>query len=178
MAEKYLIVIDMQKDFIYGALGSSDAQAIVPKVVERVKNFDGAVIFTRDTHGEDYPDTQEGKLLPVKHCLAGSDGWELIEPLEKIRKEASWPAYQKGTFGCVELAADLCAEYGRQSVESIELVGVCTDICVVSNALLLKAYLPEVPVIVHADCCAGVTPEAHNAAILTMKSCQVIVEGE
>lgn len=176
MAKKYLIVVDMQQDFVYGALGSEEARKIVPNVVEKVKNFDGEVIFTRDTHTADYLNTQEGRLLPVEHCIDGSEGWKLIEPLEEICINRSLKSYSKGTFGCIKLAADLRAEYLRQEIESIELIGVCTDICVVSNALLLKAYMPEVPICVDGECCAGVTPKKHEAALETMRSCQITVK--
>jgi len=176
MARKYLIVIDMQEDFINGALGSKEAKSIVPNVIEKVTEFDGDVIFTKDTHDKNYLDTQEGKNLPVPHCIAYSDGWDLIEELEEIQMKGKWPCYQKRTFGSVNLAIDLRAEHVKQAIESIEIIGVCTDICVVSNALLIKAYLPEVPVYVDSSCCAGVTPEKHEAALETMRSCQIYVK--
>lgn len=176
MAKKYLIVVDMQQDFVYGALGSEEAKKIVPGVVGKVKNFDGEVIFTRDTHKTDYLDTQEGRLLPVEHCIDGSEGWKLIEPLEEICIKGNLRSYPKGTFGCIELAGDLREEDIKHNVESVELIGVCTDICVVSNALLLKAYMPEVPIYVDSSCCAGVTPDKHEAALETMRSCQINVK--
>lgn len=176
MSRKYLIVVDMQEDFVYGALGSPEAREIVPAVVEMVKGFDGTVLFTKDTHQNNYLDTQEGKFLPVPHCINLTKGWELIEPLELIQQEKQYPVYVKGTFGCTNLAMDLHAEHSKQEIESIELIGVCTDICVVSNALLLKAYLPEVPIIVHTGCCAGVTPQKHEAALETMRSCQITIK--
>ena len=148
MGKKYLIVVDMQQDFVYGALGTAEAQAIVPAVAEKVKGFDGTVIYTRDTHQADYLHTQEGIHLPVEHCIEGTAGWELVDVLKTICQEQGSAVYQKGTFGCVELAAALKAENEKEAIESIELVGVCTDICVVSNALLLKAYMPEVHVLV------------------------------
>lgn len=175
MARKYLIVVDMQEDFINGSLGSKEAREIVQAVTEKVKNFDGTVLFTRDHHGEDYGTTQEGKFLPVPHCIAHSAGWEFVEPLEELRKKHDYKVYEKGAFGSIPMAMDLRAEHEKQEIGSIELVGVCTDICVVSNALILKAYLPEVPIYVDAECCAGVTPEKHQHALETMKSCQVIV---
>lgn len=141
-----------------------------------VKGFDGTVLFTKDTHQQDYLNTQEGKFLPIPHCIHATAGWELIQPLELIQQEKQYPVYTKGTFGCTSLAMDLQAEHNQQNMESIELIGVCTDICVVSNALLLKAYLPEIPIIVHANCCAGVTPQKHEAALETMRSCQIIVK--
>lgn len=176
MARRFLIVVDMQEDFIYGPLGTGEAKAMVPIAVNKVKNFDGTVIFTRDTHRENYLDTQEGRHLPVEHCIACSDGWEFIEELETMKQKSGWAVYAKSTFGCVNLAVDLKAEHVKQPIESIELIGVCTDICVISNALLLKAYLPEVPIWVDESCCAGVTPSKHEAAIETMRSCQILIK--
>lgn len=176
MAKKVLVVIDMQKDFVDGSLGTKEAQAAVANVVEKVKSFDGEVIFTRDTHGPDYPDTQEGRFLPVLHCIKGTAGWELIPELEKIRRERGLRCYDKPTFGSVRLAADLKAEYERGEIASVELIGLCTDICVVSNALLIKANMPELTVSVDPSCCAGVTPEKHAAALETMRSCQIVVQ--
>lgn len=176
MAKKYLIVVDMQQDFVYGALGSGEAKNIVDSVVEKIKNFDGEVIFTQDTHKADYLNTQEGRNLPVEHCIDGSEGWRLIEPLEEMRRKANLKSYSKGTFGCIELAADLRAENEKCGIASIELIGVCTDICVVSNALLLKAYMPEVTIYVDSSCCAGVTPDKHESALETMRSCQITVK--
>lgn len=173
MGRKYLIVVDMQEDFVYGSLGSGEAKKIVPRVIKKVQEFDGTVIFTKDTHRKNYLETQEGKNLPVEHCIAYSDGWELIDELEEMQMKAGWHVYQKSTFGCIDLAIDLRAEYVKQPIESIELIGVCTDICVVSNALLIKAYIPEAQMIVDSECCAGVTPEKHAAALETMRSCQI-----
>ena len=170
---RYLIVVDMQKDFVTGVLGTKEARQILPAVVDRVKGFDGQVIFTRDTHQGDYMETQEGKLLPVPHCMQGSEGWQLMDALEELRAQRNLPVYDKVTFGCPQLARDLAGINEREPVESIELVGVCTDICVVSNALTIKAHLPEVPMYVDPACCAGVTPQAHEAALATMKSCQI-----
>lgn len=170
---RYLIVVDMQKDFVTGVLGTKEAQQILPAVAAKVRGFEGRVIFTRDTHQSDYMETQEGKYLPVPHCIQGSEGWQLVEELEEIRAERSLPVYDKVTFGCPELARDLVEADGQEPVESIELIGVCTDICVVSNALTIKAHLPEVPMYVDPACCAGVTPQAHEAALATMRSCQI-----
>lgn len=178
MPRNYLIVVDLQNDFVDGALGTEEARNIVPRVIKKVREFDGTVIFTRDTHRSNYMDTQEGKQLPVEHCIAYSDGWELVDELEAIKMKAGWRAYSKSTFGSVDLAVDLRAEHVKQKIESIEVVGLCTDICVISNVLLLKSYLPEVPLSVDADCCAGITPEKHEAALETMRSCQVIVSGK
>lgn len=173
--KKYLIVVDMQKDFVNGALGTKEAEAIVPTVLEKVANFDGEVIFTKDTHFENYLSTSEGKLLPVEHCIKGTEGWQLVEELEKYCAEKSCRVYEKLTFGCKELAQDMRGKQEKEDIASIELIGLCTDICVVSNALLLKAFLPEIMIKVDASCCAGVTPEKHEAALETMKSCQIQV---
>lgn len=174
--KKLLIVVDMQKDFVNGSLGTKEAEAIVNAVVKKVNGFDGEVIFTRDTHDENYMDSQEGKNLPVMHCVKGTDGWEIIPELEKIRKGRGLKCYDKPTFGCTALAEEIKLAYEAGEVESVELVGLCTDICVVSNALLIKAFMPELPVSVDAACCAGVTPEKHEAALVTMRSCQIEVK--
>lgn len=172
----FLIVVDMQNDFIDGALGTPEAVAAVPKVAEKIKNFGGKVIFTRDTHGEDYLSTQEGTLLPVKHCIKGTDGWQIRAELEALREE---PAVDKPAFGSPELAMRL-REYDdtAERIGSVTLVGLCTDICVISNAMLIKAFLPEVKVTVDAACCAGVTPQSHLRALESMKSCQISVVNE
>lgn len=175
MGNKYLIVIDMQNDFVDGALGTPEAQAIADAVVEEAKSFDGTVAFTLDTHGEDYLSSQEGANLPVPHCIKGTPGWQLIPALDSVAHERNARLFEKPTFGSTDLAAWLQAENATNPIESIELVGVCTDICVVSNALLIKAVLPEVPLVVDAALCAGVTPAAHEAALATMRSCQVQV---
>lgn len=172
---KVLIVVDMQNDFIDGALGTKEAAAIVPKVKETIERFDGTVFFTRDTHGEDYPDTQEGQRLPVPHCIKGTDGWRIRPELDALRKEE---AVDKATFGSVELGLLLKAENDREPISEITLIGLCTDICVISNALLLKAFLPETPIRVDASCCAGVTPESHKNALAAMKVCQIAVDNE
>lgn len=173
MENNYLIVVDMQKDFVDGALGTPEAVQIVPSVAQKVRDFKGKVIFTKDTHTEDYMSTQEGKHLPVPHCIKGTDGWELTDALDVLQKEYNLPVYEKTTFGCSALASHLLNEHEKQPITSIELIGLCTDICVVSNALILKAFLPEVEIRVDASCCAGVTPAAHDAALATMRSCQI-----
>ncbi len=167
---KVLVVVDMQNDFIDGALGTKEAVAIVPKVVEKIRNFDGRVLFTRDTHKEDYLDTQEGKKLPVAHCIKGTEGWELHPEIEALRKE---DALDKPTFGSTQLG---CILKEMDGLESVTFVGLCTDICVISNAMIAKAFIPEVPVIVDASCCAGVTPQSHKNALEAMKMCQIICE--
>ncbi|MCI9440084.1 MAG: cysteine hydrolase [Ruminococcus sp.] len=172
---KVLVVVDMQNDFIDGALGTPEAVKIVPKVIRKIQEFDGRVIATRDTHEENYLETQEGKKLPVKHCIRGTKGWEIHPDIQKLISEEP---VDKPTFGSEELGRMLkesCDMEGQ--IESITLVGLCTDICVISNALLLKACLPEVSVIVDASCCAGVTPESHVQALEAMKMCQVEIEG-
>lgn len=170
-----LLVVDMQKDFVDGSLGTPEARAIVGKVAEKMKNFEGPVLFTQDTHGPDYLETQEGRLLPVEHCIRGTEGWEIIPELSSLREG---PVIEKDTFGSKDLATALQAMDEEDPIRSISLVGLCTDICVISNALLIKAYLPEVEIIVDASCCAGVTPESHATALEAMKICQVKVEGE
>ena len=170
-----LIVVDMQNDFIDGALGTAEAAAIVPKVVEKVKGFKGTVIFTRDTHGENYMQTQEGRNLPVPHCIKGSRGWEVCPALEPLRTGLT---IDKPTFGSAELGRLLLELDAKEPVGSITLVGLCTDICVISNAMIAKAFLPEVPVTVDAACCAGVTPESHRTSLSAMKMCQVRIENE
>ena len=170
---KYLIVVDMQNDFITGSLGTKEAEGILPKVIEKVKKFDGTVIYTKDTHGAEYLTTQEGKNLPVEHCIEGTWGWMLAEELEKL--SLGHKVFNKPTFGSVELAAYLVEQAKNNEIEEIELCGLCTDICVISNAFVIKANLTEVPVSVDASCCAGVTPESHLNALAAMKMCQVTV---
>lgn len=173
MANDYLIVVDMQNDFVSGSLGTPEAQAIVGAVARRAEEFEGAVVFTKDTHGEDYLQTQEGSNLPVVHCVRDTPGWELVEELERVRAQRDALVFDKPSFGSLDLAAWLVEQNDVEPIDSIELVGLCTDICVVSNALLIKANLPEVPLRVEADLCAGVTPQSHRAALDTMRSCQV-----
>jgi nicotinamidase-related amidase len=164
---KYLIVVDMQVDFITGALGSDLATAIVPNVVEKAKRFDGKVIFTRDTHFADYMSTQEGKKLPVSHCIKDSDGWQICDELKPYAELL----LDKPTFGSMELPR-LLESFG-EPVEKIELCGLCTDICVISNAMVLKAAFPEVPIAVDSRCSAGVTEESHNTALAAMRAVQI-----
>ena len=167
---KVLVVIDMQNDFIDGALGTPEACAIVPAVVDKIRNFDGLVLATRDTHGADYLNTQEGRNLPVEHCIKGTKGWELNPEISALIKEAP---IDKPTFGSCELGMRLKELAEHENIENITLIGVCTDICVISNAMIIKAFLPEVPVTVVKDCCAGVTPESHLRALEAMRSCQI-----
>ncbi len=171
MSKKTLIVIDMQNDFIDGSLGTAEAVAIVPAVVEKIKNQDGPIILTRDTHQECYLDTQEGKNLPVRHCIEGTPGWE-ISPLVMAALEGKdYEIINKPTFGSMVLAQKLV----KDGVRDAELIGLCTDICVISNALVIKAASPEMVLSVDQTCCAGVTPEKHLAALESMRSCQIHV---
>ena len=167
---KILVVVDMQKDFVDGALGSAEATAIVPAVKALIEGFDGEVYFTRDTHFEDYMGTEEGKHLPVPHCIKDTEGWQIVPELDALRKTE---AIDKLTLGSRELIA-LLAE--KQGIESITLCGLCTDICVISNVMILKATFPEVPIKVDANACAGVTVESHNNALEAMRMVQVEVE--
>ena len=194
---KLLVVVDMQNDFIDGSLGTKEAQEIVPKVVEKINNFDGIVVATKDTHHEDYLSTQEGEKLPVKHCIKGENGWRFNENIKTALLSSEMFAgyrkldngiylldvYCKETFGSLDLQCDCESEFGddnRSHPEDVEitLVGLCTDICVISNAMLLKAALPEAKIIVDASCCAGVTPESHKNALEAMKMCQIEVINE
>ena len=168
---KLLIVIDMQNDFIDGTLGSEEAMAIVGAVRKKILSYPVEDrIVTMDTHSEDYLTTQEGRNLPVPHCIRGTEGWKLHPEIAELLRDAK--TYEKPTFGSMQLAEDLKALSEKEDIE-LELVGLCTDICVVSNALLLKAAMPEVLIVLDASCCAGVTPESHQAALETMSSCQI-----
>lgn len=178
--KKILIVVDMQKDFIDGALGTPEAAAIVPAVVRKIESYAAAgdiVVVTRDTHQGNYLDTQEGKFLPVPHCLENTEGWQF-----DARVTAALPNdaiyFNKPTFGStalVDFVGTYVKEFGETKVQ-VELVGLCTDICVVSNALLLKAFYYEMPIFLDSACCAGVTHDRHKAALTTMRSCQIQVE--
>lgn len=167
---KYLIVVDMQVDFISGALGSKDAAAIVPNVVKKVQNFDGTVLFTRDTHLNDYLNTQEGMNLPIPHCIKDTAGWQLCDELQPYAETI----VDKITFGSMELPQVLKG-FGS-SIDEIELCGLCTDICVISNAMLLKAAFPEALISVDASCCAGVTVESHKTALNAMRAVQIQIK--
>ncbi len=170
---KILIVVDMQNDFIDAALGTKEAVSIVEAVKEKIWSYPAEnVIATMDTHGENYLKTQEGQNLPVEHCVKDTDGWQIRPEIAELLGDAK--IYEKPTFGSTRLASDLKALSETEEIE-LEIIGLCTDICVVSNALLLKAYMPEVKISVDAACCAGVTPEKHLAALETMRSCQIHV---
>ncbi|MBQ4101729.1 MAG: cysteine hydrolase [Oscillospiraceae bacterium] len=172
--KKILIVVDMQTDFIDGSLGTKEAVTILPMVEKKIQNFDGEIIFTRDTHTKDYLDTREGRLLPVNHCIQGTEGWQIHPLLQKYCKRV----IDKPTFGSVALAKELEERFFDNQEIEITLIGLCTDICVISNAMLIKASLPEAEVIIDAACCAGVTPESHQKALDAMKMCQIAVIGE
>jgi nicotinamidase-related amidase len=167
--KKLLIVIDMQNDFIDGALGTAEAALIVPAVADKIRLYREAgddIIFTRDTHHEDYLDTQEGRLLPVLHCVENTGGWNITAELNTHGSLI----FDKKSFGSIELA-EYVAEHVKP--DKIELIGVCTDICVIANAMILKAKMPEITISVDAECCAGVTPERHNNALNAMQACQM-----
>ena len=172
---KLLVLVDFQNDFIDGALGTPEAQAIVPKVVEKVKNWDGDIFFTADTHGENYMQTNEGKHLPVVHCVKDTDGWELRKEIaDVVRKKIDSGTFQKNTFFKETFASiSLMNRIYDAGYKYVEFIGLCTDICVASNAIMLKAVCPEIRICVDPTCCAGVTPESHQAALITMKMCQI-----
>lgn len=172
--KKILIAVDLQNDFVSGALGSSDAASACKSACEMIKKWDGAVIATLDTHGEDYLSTAEGAKLPVIHCVDGSEGHRLDDGIAAALDGKEHYLLKKPTFGSVMLP-ELVKCIANDSDFELTLIGVCTDICVVSNALLLKAHFPDKKITVCADCCAGVTPESHNAALITMKMCQIDV---
>lgn len=170
--KKILVVVDIQNDFVDGALGTPEAVAIIDNAAEKIKNFDGDIFVTYDTHFDDYMDTLEGKKLPVPHCIKGTDGWQLNAKIAEALKDKNYKTVEKLTFGSVNLP-QLVKETIVYDTAEITLIGLCTDICVVSNALLLKANFPECEITVDASCCAGVTRDTHNAALETMKCCQI-----
>jgi len=169
-SESLLIVVDMQKDFVYGSLGTVEAQAIVQKIQEKIASHQGELWFTLDTHQENYLSSAEGKKLPVEHCIKGTGGHSLVDELQQFATRGRF--FEKPTFGSVEMAKALS---NRFDITSVELVGVCTDICVISNALLLKAFRPELSITVDSTCCAGTTPNNQDASLIAMKSCQITV---
>lgn len=174
--KKVLVVVDMQNDFVDGTLGTKEAVGIVENVVNKIKNFDGKIFATLDTHQSNYMETSEGKKLPVPHCIRMTNGWLLNEKVMKALDGKDYKTIEKRTFGSTRLVNEI-RRIKEDDIE-IEFVGLCTDICVVSNVLLLKAYFPEIKMTVGASCCAGVTPESHRAALDTMKMCQIDVIGE
>lgn len=173
--KRLLAVIDMQKDFVDGALGSMESTKIVPSVVSKIKEYmetKDTIIFTKDTHFNNYMDTQEGKNLPVPHCIKGTNGHELCDEIKSLNIEDKCLVYEKNTFGSMELAADL-AQGKYNEYDEICLIGLCTDICVISNAMLFKTYLLETPIVVDSNACAGATIEGHQNALAAMKCCQI-----
>lgn len=175
--KKILVVVDMQNDFVDGALGTKEACGIVENVVSKIENFEGKIFVTLDTHQNNYLETAEGRKLPVPHCIRMTNGWLLNEKVRAALSDKDYKIIEKKTFGSTKLVKKIRKIKQNDDIE-IEFVGLCTDICVVSNVLLLKAYFPEVRMTVDAGCCAGVTPEAHKAALETMKMCQIDVIGE
>lgn len=174
--KKVLIVVDMQKDFVDGVLGTKEAVNIVDNVVKKIESFDGKIIVTLDTHQHNYMETAEGKKLPVPHCIRMTTGWLLNEKVMQALSGKDYKTIEKKTFASTRLVNEIHRIKGNDEIE-IEFVGLCTDICVISNVLLLKAYFSEVNITVDASCCAGITPENHNSAITVMKSCQIDVIG-
>ncbi|MBR2955203.1 MAG: cysteine hydrolase [Ruminococcus sp.] len=172
-----LVVVDIQKDFVDGALGTAEAVAIVENAAKKIREFDGEIFVTYDTHFENYMETAEGAKLPVPHCIKGTEGWELNADIADALADKDYTAVEKITFGSTELPELVKKAVGDEDFD-ITLIGLCTDICVVSNALILKANFPEKEVYVDAACCAGVTVDTHNAALATMKMCQINVIGE
>jgi len=166
---KTLVVIDMQNDFIDGSLGTPEAQAIVPKVVEKIKNWDGQIIFTFDTHWEDYLETKEGKKLPVIHCIDGTDGWKLNEDVREALDRDNVIGGRKYSFASQKICRWIC----DGGADYVEFVGLCTDICVIASVLALQSYDSDIDIAVDASCCAGTSPEMHEAALKVMQSCQI-----
>ena len=169
-----LIVVDVQNDFVDGSLGTKEAVSIIPNVCSKIKNFEGDIYVTKDTHFDNYLNTSEGKKLPIEHCVKERDGWQLNEYVERALSDKEYTIIEKNSFGSFELPDIIRQKYSNLDFQ-IEIVGLCTDICVVSNALILKANFPENEIKVDASCCAGVTVESHNASLLTMKMCQIDV---
>ncbi len=172
--KKILVVVDIQNDFVDGALGSKEAVAIIDKASRKISDFNGDIFVTLDTHGEDYMNTLEGKKLPVPHCIKGTDGWRLNAEIEKALEGKNATVIEKPTFGSQRLAELISEKYGNEAL-SVELIGICTDICVISNALTIRAHNTECEITVDSSCCAGVSPEAHEAALTVMKSCLINV---
>lgn len=169
MMRKVIVVIDMQNDFIDGALGTKEAQVMLPHLVAKLeREKDALLIFTQDTHSKNYMETQEGRNLPVPHCIKPEKGWEIAPSLQPFVKKAA-AVIEKPAFGSLELPKAVA----KLQPDEVELVGLCTDICVISNAMILKAAFPELPVAVDASCCAGVTPASHDNTLQAMKMCQV-----
>ena len=173
--KKLLVLVDFQNDFIDGALGTPEAISIVPNVIKKVKEWDGDIWFTADTHNTNYLNTNEGKHLPVPHCIRDTEGWELQKDVAEIlREKMSQEEFEQNTFIKYTFGSErLCLSIKLLQYDYVELIGLCTDICVASNAIMLKAFMPETQIAVDPSCCAGVTPETHEAALTTMKMCQI-----
>lgn len=176
--EKILVVVDMQNDFIDGSLGTEEARNIVEPVCEKIKKFDGVIFLTLDTHSDDYLETLEGKYLPVEHCIRNTEGWLLNSSVRETIKSKLYGHVEKNTFADKGLVEVISHWIRKRRNTSIEIVGLCSDICVISNALMLRSAFPDTEITVDASCCAGVTPEKHKAAMEIMKSCQINVIGE
>ncbi len=177
--QRVLVVVDMQNDFVTGSLGTKEAEAIVLNVEKKIESWKGPVFVTKDTHAANYLDTLEGKNLPVEHCIKDTNGWKLVDEIfDTLTTYKDYRVIEKPTFGSKKLAKAIRKMVKKGKVESIELIGLCTDICVISNALILKAYVPEIPISVDASCCAGVTPQKHAAALEVMKSCHITITNE
>ncbi len=173
--QNILVVVDMQNDFVTGALGSREAEGIVEPIREKILSFDGRIIFTRDTHDGNYLQGEEGKNLPVPHCIKNTEGWEIVQPLKNLRNALY---IDKPSFGSTVLGEVLRSLDRSEKISSVTLVGLCTDICVISNALLVKAFLPDTHVAVDASLTRGVTAESHRTALAAMKCCQIEITGE
>ena len=176
--EKILVVVDMQNDFIDGSLGTEEARNIVEPVCEKIKKFDGVIFLTLDTHSDDYLETLEGRHLPVEHCIANTEGWLINSFIRNALKSKNYAFIEKEIFGSMKLVDKIAKILDKGVKGSIEIVGLCSDICVISNALMLRSAFPDTQITVDASCCAGVTPEKHKAAMEVMKSCQINVIGE
>lgn len=173
---KYLVVVDMQNDFIDGSLGSEAAQAVLPRVIDKIKNFPGTVVYTRDTHDEDYLETLEGKNLPVVHCVRDTEGWEFQKDIKEMQTASRSLVFDKETFGSIQMAGCLQGIDRMAPIEEVIVIGLCTDICVMANAALIRTAMPNTPIRVDASCCAGTTPEAHECALKAMKALQIEVD--
>ena len=172
--EKLLIVVDMQNDFINGLLGTSEAMAIVDKVMEKIKSFDGKIVYTKDSHTADYLNSREGKLLPIQHCRKGTDGWRLCPEIEKLFLDMQADCIEKVGFGACDLPEYINKKFPN-GIDYVELVGLCTDACVLANAMLVRTFFPETEVVIDASCCAGITPQGHKTALDAMRTCQITI---
>ncbi len=175
MATTCLVVVDVQNDFVSGTLGSEAAREMLPRLLDKVRSHDGPLLFTRDTHYTNYSSTLEGRLLPVEHCIESTWGWQIVSELDSLRHERKSRVFDKETFGSTELGAALAEMLAAGEINAVEFVGLCTDICVVSNALLARSFAPQLRIIVDASCCAGTSSANHRAALTTMACCQVKV---